>query len=155
MLHFLRIFLFLCFSLNAFEQADRTAIYDAIQVYADAWNYHGGKGFGDSFTEDADFVNIFGMNFIGRNEIEERHLKIIQTLFKGSFLEIQDVKLREAQPGLVIALVSWKLEGFRNPGSDMSKPGVTRDGIFTQVFINRDKKWLITASQNTLKPTNL
>lgn len=135
--------------LPALEQEDQYAIQKIIQGHKTSWNEKGGHGFADGFTEDADFVNIFGMKFSGREEIENRHIKIIQTIFKGSFFEILDVTLRKVTPGLVIAIVKWRLEGFRKPGSEATE---TREGIFTHVFINQRNKWEITATQNTLFP---
>lgn len=138
--------------LSALEQADCQAIQEVIQSYTDSWNQRGCKGFADGFTDDADFVNIFGMHFKGRAEIERRHVQIMRNFLKGSSLEILHTQMREAQPGVVIALVRWKCQGFRHPLADLSKPGETREGIFTQVFLHRDGKWEITASQNTLMP---
>lgn len=147
-----KVFLFaiLCSSAFALEMEDQLAIEEIIQGYTDSWNIHKGRGFGDGYAEDADFVNIFGMKFSGREEIEQRHIDIINSFFKGSKLEIVDSQLREVYPGLVIASVYWKLDGFRKPGSDPSSPGETRKGIYTQVFVQSDDKWEITASQNTL-----
>ncbi len=136
----------------ALETDDKKAIQEVIKSYTSAWNDHEGKGFGDSFTDEADFVNIFGMHFSGKAEIERRHIQILQTFSKESKLLILNTQLREVYPGLVIALVRWGVEGFRDPGSDMSLPGKTQEGIFTQVFIKQDGKWKITASQNTLFP---
>lgn len=144
-------FFFLCGSVCALETADRTAIQKIIQNYTDSWNFRECRGFADGFAEDADFVNVFGMKFSGRKQIEERHTQILQTLLKGSKLKILDTQLREVQPGLVIASVSWRLDGFRKAGSDINSPGEIQEGIFTQVFIHSDKEWEITASQNTLK----
>lgn len=137
------------------QETDRSAILEVIQNYTDSWNHKHGKGFGDGYSENADFVNIFGMKFSGRAEIESRHEKIIQSFFKDSKLEIMNTELREVQPGLVIATVYWKLNGFRTPGADISKTGDVRKGIYTQVFINAGKKWEITASQNTLMPEKM
>ena len=113
---------------------------------------HAGKGFADGFTEHADFVNIFGMHFVGRAEIEARHVAILQTLLKDSTLEILEIKLREVQPGLVVAIVRWQVEGFRSPHTDLTQPGVTRRGIFSHLFIQVAERWQITATQNTLIP---
>jgi len=155
-MHKFHAFLFVCFiyinSVFALETTDRTAIQEIIENYTKAWNDHEGKGFGEGFTKDADFVNIYGMYFSGQDEIEFRHVKILQSFLKDSKLSILSTKLREVQPGVVIALVKWKVEGFRQPGSDMSLPGVSREGIFTQIFIHHNNKWEITASQNTLIP---
>jgi uncharacterized protein (TIGR02246 family) len=137
---------------SALDSADRDTIQDIIKGYTIAWNDHAGKGFGEGFAVDADFVNIFGMHFSGKEEIEIRHIKILQAFLKDSKMQILNTTLREVQPGLVIGVVKWKVEGFRQPGSDMSLPGISREGIFTQVFVKREHQWEITASQNTLIP---
>ena len=91
--------LFICFAyLNsafAFETSDQTAIQESIKNYTVAWNDHEGRGFGEGFTADADFVNIFGMHFSGKSEIELRHVKILQSFLKDSKLHILSTKLRE------------------------------------------------------------
>jgi uncharacterized protein (TIGR02246 family) len=127
----------------ALEKSDYTAIDKVISGYTYAWNECCGKGFGEGFTQDADFVNIFGTKFSGKEEIEVRHVKILETFLKDSKMEILKTDLREVQKGLVIATVHWRVKGFK-------KPDVTRDGIFTQVFVQQADKWEITASQNTL-----
>ncbi len=132
-----------CGALCALERADEGAIHQVIEKYTRSWNENECRGFADDFSEKADFVNIFGMKFSGKKEIEERHVKILQTIFKGSKLEILDTQLREVQPGLVIANIVWGLDGFHQPGE-------RREGIFTQVFVKNQDKWEITASQNTL-----
>lgn len=134
----------------ALELSDQSDIEQIILGYTNAWNNNAGKGFGDGFAEDADFVNIFGMHFTGRAEIEERHVKILQTFLKGSVLKIVNIQLREIQPGIVVAIIPWSVDGFRNP-KDLSQPAQTREGIFTQVFFRTNNKWEIVASQNTLK----
>ena len=127
----------------ALEKADQDAIEKVIAGYAHAWNDQECKGFGEGFAQDADFVNVYGMKFTGREEIEARHVKILQGFLKNSKMEILKTDLREVQKGLVIATVYWRVKGFK-------KPDAIQDGIFTQVFIRQEKKWEITASQNTL-----
>jgi uncharacterized protein (TIGR02246 family) len=138
--------------LFALSGGDQAAMEKVIADYTDSWNRFEGKGFGKDFTEDADFVNIFGMKFAGRQEIEERHVKILQTFYKGSNLEILKTEFREVQPEFVIANVYWRLYGCRPPGPDCTSPGETREGVFMQVFVRDGGKWAITASQNTMAP---
>lgn len=136
----------------ALEQADRMAIEKTVQDYTEAWNERDCRGFGDHYSEIGDFVNIFGMKFSGRAEIEKRHVDIMKSFLKGSKMETLNMSVREVNPGLVIANVFWRVHGFRTPGSDLSSPGETREGVFTHVFVQQHGKWEITASQNTLKP---
>jgi uncharacterized protein (TIGR02246 family) len=131
----------------ALETTDQEAIKKVITAYTQAWNEQGGKGFADGFAQDADFVNIFGMKFSGKEEIEARHINILQTFLKNSKMEILRTHLREVQKGLVIATIYWRVKGFK-------KPDAIQDGIFTQVFIQQEEKWEITASQNTLIPNS-
>jgi uncharacterized protein (TIGR02246 family) len=143
------IFISTMHSVNALQEMEQQAIQDIISGYTEAWNQKQGVGFADGFAEDADFVNIFGMHFSGKGEIVMRHKQILQNFLKGSTLEILSTQLREVYPGLVIALVRWRLEGFRQ---SLNGPGETREGIFTHVFIYLGDRWEITASHNTLKP---
>ena len=137
-------------SLFALEPQDQKSIEEVVHGYVCAWNEHEGVGFGNGFTEDADFVNIIGLTFKGRAEIEDRHIKILRGFLKGSTFKVLKMDVREVQPNVVIAHVSWQVDGFRNPGSDATSPGITQDGIFTHVFIKHGEKWEIIASQNTL-----
>lgn len=134
-------------TLFAIDTNDRQTIGQIIEHITNAWNYHGGNGFADHYTQDADFVNIFGMAFSGKEEIENRHTKILETFLKGSSFEVVDLKLREAKPEVVIALVYWKVSFIQKPGEDPLKE--TMKGIFTHVFIKNRDKWEITATQNT------
>jgi hypothetical protein len=83
------------------------------------------------------------VKFSGREEIETRHIHILQTILKDSKMEILRTYLREVQEGLVIATIYWQVKGFKVGES-------VRDGIFTQVFVRQGGKWEITSSQNTL-----
>jgi hypothetical protein len=66
-------------SLFALDTNDRNAIDKIVEHFTHAWNDCEGMGSGDYYTQDADFVNIFGMAFSGKQEIESRHVKIHET----------------------------------------------------------------------------
>lgn len=150
---FASLLIFFTLSINmgfALSDSERAEVEGVIHNYAEAWNERACVGFANDFSADADFVNIYGMHFSGREEIESRHVRIMQSFLKDSKLKIENIKLREIHPGLIIALVHWSLDGFHRMGSDLSEPGKTRKGLFTHVFLH-NKKWEIVASQNTLK----
>ena len=136
-------------SLFALESNDERAIRSCIEKYAHAWNEPDSHGFADDFTENADFVNIFGMHYAGKEKIQQRHNTILETFLKGTKFGTSSIELREEQTGLVIATVHWTLDGYvqRDPKS----PNI-KQGIFSHVFVNRDGEWKICATQNTLMP---
>lgn len=144
-------FLILMHTLAAIDNADRSKMEAVINGYIRAWNEYEGHGFADGYTDDADFVNIYGMHFTSKTEIEERHIRILQTFLKGSIFTALSTHFREVEPDLVLAFVHWSVEGFRSRNAP-NGPGETREGIFTHVFVKQNNEWKITAAQNTLMP---
>ncbi len=141
----LSLFFILSFnSLVALDDNERNEIDKIINHLTHAWNDCEGKGFGDYYSEDADFVNIFGTAFSGKQEIEIRHVKILETFLRGSRFEVIDTKVREAKSEVVISQVFWKVTNISSPRAESMK------GIFTHTFIKSNGIWEITATQNTL-----
>lgn len=138
-----------CFWLTsgfALEKEDAEAIAKTVNEMTDSWNDRAGEGFADYYTQDADFVNIFGMVFSGKREIEDRHLEILKTFLKGSIFEVVDLKMHEVKPDLVITHVYWRV-------SNIPKGGHLKEvlqGVFTHTFVKNEGAWEIAASQNTL-----
>jgi uncharacterized protein (TIGR02246 family) len=124
----------------AIETEDRKALEQIIANYVTSWNKESGKGFGDGFSNEATFVNIFGMEFFGKNEIETRHVDILSTFLKDTSMEVTSIKFREVNPTVVIALVRWELKGH---------PAIQK-GIFTHTFVRTNGEWKMEACQNTL-----
>jgi len=141
---FFLLFILSFTSLFALDTADRNAIDKIVGHFTHAWNDREGKGSGDYYAQDADFVNIFGTAFSGKQEIETRHVKIHETFLKGSIFEVVETKVREAKPEVVIAQVYWKVTNIQKPGAETMK------GIFTHTFIKNNGAWEIASTQNTL-----
>lgn len=129
----------------ALETIDKSEINQIISHFTHAWNECNGQGSADFYAKDADFVNIFGITFSGKDEIESRHVAIHQGFLKESFFEVIQVKLREAKSDIVIAHVKWKVSNLHIPCKDMKE----MNGIFTHVLSKTEGKWEIIASQNT------
>jgi uncharacterized protein (TIGR02246 family) len=131
-------------SLFALDNSDRNEIDRIVEHFTYAWNDCEGKGSGDYYAQDADFVNIFGTAFSGKQEIETRHVKIHETFLKGSLFEVIKTKIREAKPEVAITQVYWKVTNIQKPGAETMK------GIFTHTFVKINGIWEIAATQNTL-----
>jgi len=70
---------------------------------ARAWNTADGRAWGAEFIDDANFVNIFGTQFRGRREIEQRHRYLFDELFKGSTCEVTAVDAQLLAPNVILA----------------------------------------------------
>ncbi len=125
----------------------QSEIFLVIKALSDSWNSHDMAVYAAQFTEDADFVNVMGMRWKGRAQIEAAHVQVHRTIFRNSKLKTLDCSLRALAPGVVLAHVRWEMTGHESP------PGVrfseVRHGMITGVFVEQDGRWLIAAFQNT------
>ena len=115
---------------------------------ADSWNRHDMATYAAQFTDDADFVNVIGMHWHGRSEIEARHVDVHRTIFRNSTLRTLDYSLRFLSPGVVLAHINWEMSGHESPPGANFAPGV-RHGVITGVFVEQEGRWLIAAFHNT------
>lgn len=134
-------------SIFALDPSDYEKINQIIENTATAWNENDGHGFADDYSQDADFVNIFGMTFKGKEVIENRHVKILETFLKGSIYKVTNIQLREVKPDVVIGHVYWQVTNIQTPNDSHNE---SMKGVFTHVFVKNLDKWEITASQNTV-----
>ncbi len=75
---------------------------DAIQALLDtikkAWQAGDGELFASVFTEDADFVNIRAHELRGRAAIAEHHNQIFSTVYQGSSIRSEGVRIKLIRP---------------------------------------------------------
>jgi uncharacterized protein (TIGR02246 family) len=112
-----------------------------------AWNEHDMTRFAACFAVDADFVNVGGMWWKGRPEIEQRHTVVHAGPFRESVLTQELAAFREVSPGVGVAHVTWQLEGHAPSGPRQTTD--TRRGIQTWIVVERDGLPEIAAAQNT------
>src|SRR5271166_5532170 len=126
----------------------KAQIANVVAALAASWNRHDMVTYAALFTEDADFVNVVGMHWRGRDLIRERHEEIHRTIFRNSTLRTLDYSLRPLSPGVVLAHIHWEMSGHENPPGANFAPGV-RHGVITGVFVEQEGRWLIAAFHNT------
>jgi len=127
--------------------AEASAAASAAAVgFVDDWNTHDMKRFAELFTEDADFVNVIGLWWHGRSEIQKAHEALHATRMKDSHLAATDTAVRVLGPNVAVVHVRWDLTG--DTGID-GMPQPTRHGILSLVTVRAGGKWLIASAQNT------
>lgn len=117
-----------------------------------AWNAHDMTRFAASFATDADFVNVAGAWWRGREEIEQRHTASHAGRFKDSTMQMRLASFKEVGPGVGVAHVAWQLDGHAESGP--RRTAETRRGIFSWTVRERGGGLEIVSSHNTdvLKP---
>ena len=125
---------------------DEAGVHAVVHGFEDAWNRHDMDAFAMLFATDADFVNVIGIRWVGRDTIKQHHAASHATIFKSSTLKIGDTTLRFPNTDVATARSVWTLSGITSESGQLVP---TRAGILTHVLARIDGHWLIVLSQNT------
>jgi len=122
------------------------AIHDVLSRLTDAWNAGDAEAYARLFTEDADYVTFFGVNFPGRVTIESAHRALFEGPLRGSKLigGGDGAKVRFLRPDVAVAVVGG---GSSLTGEAATDPG--RASTLTFVLVKDDEDWRIASFQNT------
>ena len=137
---------------------DQDVARKAVNDFAETWNRHDMAAFGNLFTTDADFVNVGGRWWKGRDEIQRNHAFMHATipqdtsgvglparaygLFKASTYRFDRIDVRFLGNDVAVAHGAWTMTG----DARTSEP---RQGMMTFVLKLDGGRWLIAAAQNT------
>jgi uncharacterized protein (TIGR02246 family) len=115
-----------------------------------AWNAGDGLAWASVFTDDADYVNILGDVFQGREEIARQYVFILGGPYKGSHLRIRIRKITEPVPNVAVIETEYDLTGFNvlAPGIAPTAPGVLKSRM-KYVALRKGTQWNFIAAQNT------
>jgi uncharacterized protein (TIGR02246 family) len=117
-----------------------------IDAFADCWNRHDMAAFSALFAPDAEFVNVVGMWWRGRAEIQAAHEFTHASMFKDSRLSILETQVRLPAEGVALARSRWRLEGHVGSDGSALPP---RNGLLFTVLQYKAGTWLIIDTQNT------
>jgi uncharacterized protein (TIGR02246 family) len=125
---------------------DRQSIEEMVHAFGEHWNRHDMEAFAQLFAEDAEFVNVVGLWWKGREEIKRAHMATHATMFRKSRLRIGDVMIRFVKRDVAVARASWELTGHLGPSGETLPD---RKGILMNLLVRTDAGWKIVDSQNT------
>jgi ketosteroid isomerase-like protein len=140
-------------------QNEARDVSSVVAGFATTWNRHDLDTFGKLFAPDADFVNVAGVLWTGRQSIQAQHAyshgvipadspgfseedRRYYGIFKNSTLKFEQIDVRFLRKDVAIVHVNWELQGdarTQNP----------RRGVFIFVLTRQNVGWLIAAAQNT------
>jgi len=125
------------------EQAIRKVILDGIG----AFNRHDAKAGTVFFTEDADFVTVYGKWSRGAAEIERSRKERFETALKEAKITLLDLRVRFIKPDVAIAHETHELSGMLGPQGERMP---TLRELSIRLLVKERSKWLITAFHNTV-----
>ena len=134
------------------KERDKTAVVAVVQHFLDAWNRHDMDALVSVFSEDADFVNVIGQRWIGREAIKEAHAPHHATIFKSSVLSVQDISVRFLKPDVAVLRCISKLSGQLDDAGHILPPRYTMP---TFIMMKEGSEWIVVVAQNTNIDTNI
>jgi uncharacterized protein (TIGR02246 family) len=134
------------FVLKAEADNQEEAVKSILIAFQEAWNQHDMEKLASLFADDADFVNVLGMRWVGRSAIKDAHVQTHNTIFKNSRLTTDETVVRFLKPDVAVTRSFWSLVGHTTPTGE---PGQPRKGIVTNVIVKQNEKWQIIVTQNT------
>lgn len=131
----------------AVAAVDLAALLALADAFVFTWNTHDMTAFAALYAEDADFVNVYGRWWQGRQEIEQAHADTHQSLFRHSVLALaQPHSLRLITSDTALCRTHWTLTGIRDRNGE---PAADRRGRLLHVMQRLATGWRIVATQNT------
>jgi hypothetical protein len=138
---------------------DAEGVRNVVAEFATTWNRHDLHAFGKLFAPDAEFVNVTGLLWTGRQSIQAQHAyshavipadspgfseedRRYYGIFKNSTLKFDQINVRFLQKEVAIAHVNWELSGDARTQN-------ARRGVFMFVLNRQNAAWFIAAAQNT------
>jgi uncharacterized protein (TIGR02246 family) len=134
---------------------DEAAIRQLVAAQTEAWNRHDAAALTKDFAPDADFINIVGMVFLGRAEIEKRHAGLFAGIFKESRTQNTVRRLLFLGPEVAVVDVDREITGHTGlpQGVQNSDESGTLRTRIKYVMKKSAGKWQIVSGQNTdVKP---
>jgi uncharacterized protein (TIGR02246 family) len=127
------------------QPPDEVQIRAIATSWQSAWNAHDMKALFTLVTPDADFVNVGGKHWKGREQIEAEHtLRLSQ--FQESTWTTKSVTVQLLKPDIALVHVNWSIVGDKDPDGTARKP---REDLFTWIVTKHGGQWQIRAAQNT------
>lgn len=98
------------------------------------------------FTDDADFVNVVGLWWHNRQDIETAHDYGLRTFFKTSEITAGRTSVRYLGEDVAVVHVRWKLTGQIDKDGNLLDP---RKTVMMFVVQKQADGWIAVAAQNT------
>ncbi len=120
-----------------------TTVDSLLEAMLVTWNQHDMDAMAELFAEDADFVNVLGMRFRSRKEIETAHRELHKDRFAQTEVRQLESSVAYLSEDVAVVHVRWEMAG------DLAAKGTIRHGTMTHVVVRKGGRWYFRATQNT------
>ena len=126
---------------------DEKEIEAGIDALIKSWNDHNYADMKNYATEDCEWVNIVGMWWKNRDEVQNAHDAFHKTIFKDVPLSKIKTTIRFITGDVAIVHLEQHIGAYTTPSGHQFPEA---DNHTTLVFVKKDMKWLLTTGQNVV-----
>jgi len=108
---------------NAISKEDDQAIRKVVTGYEEAWNAHDMKAISKLFREDAEFINVVGMHWRGRDTIVKAHAIFHEIMFKDCRFKTDSIETRPLGGDHAIAVWTATQDSYATPSGQVVPKG--------------------------------
>ncbi|MES2924764.1 MAG: SgcJ/EcaC family oxidoreductase [Verrucomicrobiota bacterium] len=111
----------------------------------DSWNTHDMQAFAKLLREDAEWVNVVGMHWRGRDAVVKAHAIFHEIMFKDCKLKTDEIESRALGDDHAIAVVTSTQDAYTTPDGHVMPKGQTRLSL---VLARSADGWKIVHAEN-------
>ena len=112
-----------------------------------AWNAHDMKAMSEVFAPDADWINVVGMRWVGRDQIIFAHTAFHNTMFKTNQQTLVSLSTRQLSPNIAVLFMEAQQDAYMTPSGHEQPAALDR---VTIVVVRGPDGWKIVHGQNTI-----
>jgi len=131
---------------------DDLAIRATVQQMLVNYKDHKFQDMASYTTPDVSWVNIVGMYWQGRSQVQQAHQAIFDAIFNGVAFTPHDLTIQRITADVAVVRMRCDVGAFYPP--DGVNRGVNKQGdnqdMLMLVMAKQKGKWLLTAGQNTV-----
>jgi len=137
-----------CLGAQELPGSDESAIRRLVLAVPQTMNHQDWKGFANLFADDADWINVVGMFWHGKENVVKAHAAYGPTVFRNGGFSYSGMVIREVTPDVAIVVVTET-----SAKEQVAPDGVTKlppgQGRLSFVVVKRKGEWKITFGHNT------
>jgi len=132
--------------MNTSAQTFLSSPEDISNHFMEAWNLKDAEKLASVFDEDAEFVNVTGLWWHNRTDIQKAHDYGFRIIFPDSELIVLETQTKRISSSAAVVHAKMKLLG--QTSKNRKKPA-TRRTIFSFVLHKNKEGWTCAAAHNT------
>lgn len=120
---------------------------DIPALFVEAWMNRDAKMLASLFAEDAEFVNVVGLWWHNRKDIEKAHAYGFEKIFPDSDLVLRKTTVRHLSTDIAVVHARMRLKN-QTPNGEIKTPSL-RQNIFSFVVQKQEGSWICVSAHNT------